>query len=534
MKRSFAIKVLTLALLVIGPVGVWASQTAWAQQSSSSQTDFPSNSALFTVNDRPVTEGELERLKRGSAIFENKLTGVTGEDLKNLLMDQAILINSARADAADEFVSQDDVNKFISDLRASQELETDADYEERIKSFGYTPDDFREAVREQLQLNKRIDVIRNNVRLEPQELALYLELHRDQMPAKSRYQLTQEALNAKQEQAIETWVEGLQYGAFVEFPEGSNLDLYDPVVARVGEREIQLSTLNRAVYFNPSIGNYIGSSKDQNGTLIQQFFKPQTLENLINQEVGVQYAIRSGQPFVGGKADVLEQAKMYATKDLKISEAEAKAYYLNHKSAYNSPATAEIIEVKFARRTDAKAFYAKLRSGGDPFKLAPRYRGTASEARRVSKANLPAKLVKLAFDKPLKPAQRGQIVVLVEDKTRATVLIARKIKPGSKSTFAAVRNGVVVKALAEKRAAAGQKWLADERKKTNVTSFLKEVTATLEERSKRKPVDVPKPETPIAPAPTPPADPAPTEPAPSEPTPRPPVSPPLYSGIHNG
>ncbi len=527
MKQSL-IRALTVALLVIVLIGRWVSQTASAQESSSSQTDLSSDSVLFTVNDRPVTEGEYERLRRGSDIFQHGLSGVTGEDLKNLLMDQAILINSARADAADEFISQDDVNKFISDLRASQGLETEADYEERIKSFGYTPDDFREAVRQQLQLNKRIDVVRNNVRLEPQELAFYLELHRDEMPAKSRYQLGQAALTAKQEQAIETWVEGLQYGAFVEFPEDSNLDLYDPVVARVGEREIRLSTLNRAVYFNPSIGNYIGSSKDQSATLIQQFFKPQALENLINQEVGVQYAIRFGQPFVGGKADVFEQAKIYATKDLKVSEAEAKAYYLNHISAYNSPATAEIIEVKFARRTDAKAFYTKmLRSGGDPFKLAPRYQGTASEARRVSRENLPTKLVKLAFNKPLKPAQRGQIVVLVEEKTRATVLIARKIRPGSKSTFAKVKNNVMIKALAEKRASAGQKWLVTERKKTKVTSFLNEVNAMLEERSKRKPVNVPKPETPITPAPASPTDPAPTEPAPSEPAPHKPVSPPL-------
>jgi PPIC-type PPIASE domain/SurA N-terminal domain len=523
--KQSLIKALTVALLVIVPIGRWASQTALAQESG---FDFSSDQVLFTINDRPITADEYERLKRGSAIFQNSLGGATGEDLKNLLMDQAILINMARADAADETIPEDDVNKFISDLRAQQGLDTEADFEERIKGFGYTPEAFRDAVREQLQLNKRIEVVRNNARLEPEELAFYLELHRDQMPAKSQYQLSKEALTAKQDQSIETWVEGLLFGAFVEFPENSNLELYDPVVARVGEHEIRLSTLNRAVYFNPSIGKYIGSSKDQSTALIQQFFKPQALENMINQEVGVQYAIRSSQPFVGGKADLFEQAKIYATRDLQISESEAKAYYLNHIGAYNLPATAEIIEVKFARRQDAKAFYTKLlRSGGDPFKLAPRYRGTASEARRVSKENLPAKLVKLAFDKPLKPAQRGQVTILIDDKTRATVLIARKIRAGHKSTFAEVKNGVMVKALAEKRAQAGQQWLVAERKKTRVTSFLNEVNATLEERSKRKPVNVPRPETPITPTPTSPADPAPTEPAPGEPAPRKPVSPPL-------
>ncbi len=514
--------------MTFAPAGTVVLQAAFAQASNLAQTDTPTSPVLFTVNDRPVTEDDYERLRRGSAIFSFKSKGVTREDLENLLMNQAILINAAQADALDETVTDDRVEKFVIDLRDQQGLTSDEDYEQRIRQFGYSPETFREAVRTQLMLNQRIESLTNSVRLEPEELGLYIELHREEMPKKSRYQLAKDALKAKQDEFIEAWVEGLQRSAFLDFPPDSSLELYDPVVAQVGEHEILLSELNRNVYLNPQVAGFISSGSSLSLGLIQTFFKPQVLENLIHQEISFQYATRSGLPFIGTKAELLEQVQRFVTRNLTVTETDAKTYYRNHISAYTAPASAEIIEVKFARRRDALAFRSKLlRSGGDPIKLAPRYRGTASESRRVTRQGLPATFAKAVFDQPLKPSQRGQVTTLISNQKGATVLIARNFKAARKYAFAEVRGSITSEALAEKRASAGQKWLEVERKKSSVASFLKQVNADLEERSKRKPMTAPKPSNPIAPAPTPPAEPAPAEPAPSEPSPPKPVSPPL-------
>jgi parvulin-like peptidyl-prolyl isomerase len=560
------------------------------------QTD---GKTVMTVNGAPVTERELERLKQGSQIFNLGLDGVAGQDLENLLVDQAILITAARQDAARVQVSNGDVRKFITDFRNSQQITSDADYLARIQGFGYTDASFREAVRQQLQLNKRIEEITSGVKPTDAELKFYQELNpqnyrnepriearqivvsdrkaaddakarldkgdefaavakaiskelADQdgalgakkgektpqpitkiaLPSKvaeaafkleqggttgiiedggkfyilkvekflpggpqsfeeAKTRLTDDVKASKANQAIEDWVTELQKKAKVVFPKDSPFkQVYNPVVAKVGSREIKLAELNRQVYFNPQVAQFIQQGGGQGGTLVQQFFKPQALENLVNQAVALNAARAVGKPFVGAAADVLGQIQQYQTRNVTVTDAEIRKYYNDNIAQYTTPASAVLTDGTFTTADAARAFRSSFVAGGgkDFIKAASAAKGTANEAGNVTPDTIDAAYKKPVFEAPaLTKVGDGQVSEVIEkgegkDKKFhvlwVTNLVEKKVKP-----FEEVKADAQEKALGIKRSAEGQKWLEGARKSATVVNNLSAVSKELETRA---------------------------------------------------
>lgn len=553
---------------------------------------------LMTVNGQPVSEREIDRLKKGSQIFNMGLDGVAAQDLDNLLVDQAVLITSARQDAARVNVSNGDVRKFISDLRQQQGLTTDADYLARIQGFGYTDAGFREAVRQQLQLNKRIEEITKGVSVTDDELKFHLEMNpqnykndarilarqivvndkkaaddakarldkgedfgavaravskelADQdgalgakkgekvpqpitkiaLPSKiadeafklasgatsgvltdggkfyiikveksmpsgpqtfeeAKAKLTDDVKAAKANQAIEAWVKDIQSKAKVEFPKGSSLSLYNPVVAKVGAKDIKLSELNRNVYFNPQIGQFLQQGGGQGGTLIQQFFKPQALENLINQAVAVNAAKATGKPFVGASADIVTQMQQYETRDVKVTDAEIEKYYKDNVAQYTTPASATLADATFNTLDDAKAFRSSfVATDGKNFVSAvSKAKGTANETGSVTPETIdPAYKTAIFEAKALTKVGDTQISEVIEKGQAAAkkfhVLSVTNLVDKTIKSFADAKADATDKALAVKRSAEGQKWLQAERKKANVVNNIQAINAELAKRA---------------------------------------------------
>jgi parvulin-like peptidyl-prolyl isomerase len=138
---------------------------------------------LFFVNNQAVLPEMLDRVRRGNPVFNAKFAGAIGQDFQNLLLDQAILLEVTRQDAAGMELSEDEVEKFISDFRAREKLVTEEAYNARLEKLGYTDSSLREIVRESFRLNKRIAQVRDTASITPAELEFFLKFNREKFVA---------------------------------------------------------------------------------------------------------------------------------------------------------------------------------------------------------------------------------------------------------------------------------------------------------------------------------------------------------------
>jgi parvulin-like peptidyl-prolyl isomerase len=137
------------------------------------------NAPLFFVNNQAVLPEMLDRVRRGNPVFNAKFAGAIGQDFQNLLLDQAILLEVTRQDATSMEVSEDEVEKFVSDFRAREKLVTEEAYNARLEKLGYTDSSLREIVRESFKLNKRIAQVRDTTSITPAELEFFLKFNRE-------------------------------------------------------------------------------------------------------------------------------------------------------------------------------------------------------------------------------------------------------------------------------------------------------------------------------------------------------------------
>jgi parvulin-like peptidyl-prolyl isomerase len=179
LERSRLILAFSLALL---SSLVWSSSTF-------AQTTPPNNSPtapdptliapLFFVNNQAVLPEMLDRVRRGNPVFNAQFAGAIGQDFQNLMLDQVILLEVTRQDAAGMFVTEDEVERFVSDFRNREKLGTEMTYNARLEKLGYTDSSLREIVRESFRLNKRIAQVRETARITPVELEFFLKFNRE-------------------------------------------------------------------------------------------------------------------------------------------------------------------------------------------------------------------------------------------------------------------------------------------------------------------------------------------------------------------
>jgi parvulin-like peptidyl-prolyl isomerase len=187
LERSRLILAFTVALFA----GLSLSSLAFAQNAPSPNNpsgnpigpDPALVAPLFFVNNQAVLPEMLDRVRRGNPVFNAKFAGAIGQDFQNLLLDQAILLEVTRQDAAGMSVTEDEVEKFVSDFRAREKLVTEEAYNARLEKLGYTDSSLREIVRESFRLNKRIAQVRDTASITPVELGFFLKFNREKFTA---------------------------------------------------------------------------------------------------------------------------------------------------------------------------------------------------------------------------------------------------------------------------------------------------------------------------------------------------------------
>ena len=174
LERSRLILAFTVALL---------SSSTFAQTSPPSNNPTVPDPALvaplFFVNNQAVLPEMLDRVRRANPVFNAKFAGAIGQDFQNLLLDQAILLEVTRQDAAGMAVTEAEVERYIADFRVREKLVSEQAYEARIAKLGYSDAILREVVRESFKLNKRIAQVRDAASVSALELEFFLKLNRD-------------------------------------------------------------------------------------------------------------------------------------------------------------------------------------------------------------------------------------------------------------------------------------------------------------------------------------------------------------------
>ncbi|APD09224.1 MULTISPECIES: peptidylprolyl isomerase [Thermus] len=561
---------------------------------------------VLWVNGKAVYELDLLRLQGNDPLYAANPEGLLKALVDTHFLEQVILTEALKQDAARIRVGSAEVRKEVDRIREQYGLKEKKAYEQFLNQIGFTDAQLRGEIKTQLQVQKRLEQIRSSAKPTPEEVRFYFEVHQENykgeprvkarqivvdekklaeeiaakakagedfaalakqyskvgaeqggalgagpgeaepkpvakvvfpekvaeavfalkgpglvgpieaggryylvkveayLPAKVpsfeevKDQVEKDAAQAKGNGALEAYLEELRKKAQVRFAEDSPYTYQNPVVATVNGKEILLSQVLQPVFSNQQTAALIQQGL---GELAVQFFLPQTLESLIDRELLVEEAKKSGQPFIGSKDEIAQAYVLYATRDVTATEEEARRYYAENPALFTVPASAEVVGVVFQNEAKAKAFREAALRGGDLQALAKAQEGTVTEYGTVNPNQLPAVLDRLVFKVketfPKGPLGEVSEVVKLEDGTFAVLLVknrqAEVLKPYPQVAEEA-REGII----ARKRQAKAQALIQDLRKGAKVENRLSQVLAELTPKMEEKPKEAPQ-ETPAKP-----------------------------------
>jgi len=561
---------------------------------------------VLWVNGKAVYELDLLRLQGNDPLYAANPEGLLKALVDTHFLEQVILTEALKQDAARIRVGSAEVRKEVDRIREQYGLKEKKAYEQFLNQIGFTDAQLRGEIKTQLQVQKRLEQIRSSAKPTPEEVRFYFEVHQENykgeprvkarqivvdekklaeeiaakakagedfaalakqyskvgaeqggalgagpgeaepkpvakvvfpekvaeavfalkgpglvgpieaggryylvkveayLPAKVpsfeevKDQVEKDAAQAKGNGALEAYLEELRKKAQVRFAEDSPYTYQNPVVATVNGKEILLSQVLQPVFSNQQTAALIQQGL---GELAVQFFLPQTLESLIDRELLVEEAKKSGKPFIGSKDEVAQAYVLYATRDVTATEEEARRYYAENPALFTVPASAEVVGVVFQNEAKAKAFREAALRGGDLQALAKAQEGTVTEYGTVNPNQLPAVLDRLVFKVketfPKGPLGEVSEVVKLEDGTFAVLLVknrqAEVLKPYPQVAEEA-REGII----ARKRQAKAQALIQDLRKGAKVENRLSQVLAELTPKMEEKPKEAPQ-ETPAKP-----------------------------------
>ncbi|BBL81241.1 peptidylprolyl isomerase [Thermus thermophilus] len=542
---------------------------------------------VLWVNGKALYELDLLRLQGNDPLYAASPEGLLKTLVDTYFLEQVILTEALKQDAARVRVSSAEVRQEVNRIREQFGLKDKAAYEQFLNQVGYTDAQLRAEVKTQLQIQKRLEQIRSGAKPTEEEVRFYYEVFKEnyrteprvkarqivvddkalaeELAAKAkagedfaalarqhskvgaeqggalgagpgeaepkpvtqvvfptevgeavfalkgpgvvgpiaaggRYyivkveeylpstlpafeevkdRVAQDAERAKGDGALEAYLEELRKKAQVRFAEDNPYAYQNPPVAKVNEKEILLSEVLQPVFSNQQT---VALVQQGLGELAVQFFLPQTLENLIDRELLVEAARKSGKPFIGSKAEIAEAYLRYETRDVTASEEEARAFYSENPALFTVPASAKVIGVNFKEEAKAKAFRAAALRGGDLEALAKAQEGTVTDYGTVNPNQLPAVLDRLVFKItetfPKGPLGEVSEVIKMEDGSYTVLLISDR-KAEELKSFAQVAEEAQQGAVNRKRSEKAQALIQALRKEAKIENRLAEVLQAL-------------------------------------------------------
>ena len=155
---------------------------------------------------------------------------------------------------------------------------------------------------------------------------------------------------------------------------------------------------------------------------------------------------------------------------VKVTDAEIKAYYDNHKAQYMQPESREVRHIVVKKKALADELYAKLKNGADFEALAKKY--TEDTTSKPDGGKLTAYKGKTAapFDKFVFAAKVGELSHPIKTEFGWHVIeVLSETKPAVAQSLAEAKNAISGTLLQEQQNAALKKWVRDAESSHDVT-----------------------------------------------------------------
>jgi hypothetical protein len=223
--------------------------------------------------------------------------------------------------------------------------------------------------------------------------------------------------------------------------------------------------------------------------VLRNFFKPQSLKNLIDQTVALEVARKLDLPFIGARADMIEAVKHYQVRNVSVTESEAKTYYQKNPLRFTIPASADLTAITFRTQKDAELFRTALKKPRETLsKLSTRFKGTLSDlgTTEANEVDYPSAR-KAIFQTKLSVSKLGSYTTVVRIGSSYLVYVVNNFKPERRRPFVDVKSLVTAQTLAEKQVQAGEKAIKEARATLKLENFLNAVTEESEILGNRKP-----------------------------------------------
>ena len=166
-------------------------------------------------------------------------------------------------------------------------------------------------------------------------------------------QVRDDALAAKESALLQETLRNLRQDAALEFPDDSEYDFDNEVVAIVGDEEVRALELAEATYLNQQVQQFLSP---QNAEIVASFFKPSSLEQLIEQKLALQGADSLDATFVGSEGVIARSALNYVANDAEVTEEDLQTYYEANQDRFTIPASATALQLDFASEDAAFDF----------------------------------------------------------------------------------------------------------------------------------------------------------------------------------
>jgi parvulin-like peptidyl-prolyl isomerase len=153
------------------------------------------------------------------------------------------------------------------------------------------------------------------------------------------------------------------------------------------------------------------------------------------------------------------------TKDVKVTDAEAKAYYDQHKSQYSQPESRDVRHILVNSKPLADKLYAQLKNGADFATLAKKYSKDPGSAAQGGKLTISKGQTVPQFDKTAFALKTNQLAAPIKTQYGWHIIQALSpVKPAKQTPFAQVKDSIKQQLLQQKRNDEMTKWVNDTKK----------------------------------------------------------------------
>jgi parvulin-like peptidyl-prolyl isomerase len=155
---------------------------------------------------------------------------------------------------------------------------------------------------------------------------------------------------------------------------------------------------------------------------------------------------------------------------VKVTDAEIKAYYDNHKAQYMQPESREVRHIVVKKKALADELYAKLKNGADFEALAKKYTEDTTSKPDGGKLTAYKGKTVAPFDKFVFAAKVGELSHPIKTEFGWHVIeVLSETKPAAAQSLAEAKNAISGTLLQEQQNAALKKWVRDAESSHDVT-----------------------------------------------------------------